>query len=80
MDKTTYSTYQNSIAPDWPMYVDADGQYGSAWETREFRYDQLTTEQWATVHELDGYDRFRYISAVLDNDAEEQAHILGGDN
>ena len=65
---------------DFPMYVDADGQYGSAWEILEFQYGQLTTEQWANVHVLDGYDRSSYIQAVLDNDTEEQARILGEDN
>jgi hypothetical protein len=27
------------------------------------------------VHVLDGYDRFRYISAVLDNDTDELAYF-----
>lgn len=66
---------ESTTPADWPMYVDADGQYGSAWETREFRYDQLTTEQWATVYELDGHDRFRYISAVLDGDTILLAYL-----
>ena len=65
---------------DWPMYIDADGNYGSAWETREFEHGQLTELQWEVVAELEGYDRFRYITAVLDNDTEEIANILGEDN
>jgi hypothetical protein len=69
----------SDISPDWPMYIDADGQYGSAWETREFEYGQLTEVQWRVVAELDGYDRFRYITAVLDNDPLEIANILGED-
>ena len=64
---------------DFPMYVDADGQYGSAWEIRQFEYGQLTTEQWANVHEMDGYFRFNYIVACIDGDTEEQARILGED-
>ena len=69
----------NSTPADWPMYVDADGNYGSAWETVEFEYGQLTELQWQVVAELDGYDRLRYIQAVLDNDPLEQAYILGED-
>ena len=61
------------------MYVDADGQYGSAWELVQFEHGQLTAEQWQTVEELDGYDRLRYIQAVIDNDPLEIAYILGED-
>ena len=64
-----------STPSDFPMYVDADGQYGSAWEIRQFEHGQLTEEQWATVALLDGHDRFRYISAVLDNDTDELAYF-----
>lgn len=75
MNKNSYTNFQSTTAPDWPMYVDADGQYGSAWETREFRHDALTAEQWDTAAELDGYERFRYISAVLDNDTILLAYL-----
>ena len=69
----------NETPADFPMYVDADGQYGSAWELIQFKYGDLTQEQWDNVAELDGYDRVRYIQAVLDNDPLEQAYILGED-
>lgn len=69
------STIKSTTPSDWPMYVDADGQYGSAWETRQFQYDALNDKQWEMVEVLDGYDRFRYISAVLDNDADELAYF-----
>ena len=68
-----------STPADFPMYIDADGQFGSAWELRQFEHGDLTEEQWATLAELDGYDRFRYVEAVLDNDPLEIAYILGED-
>ena len=68
-----------STPADWPMYVDADGQYGSADETREFRFDALSEEQWDLARALDGNDRFRYISAVLDYDLSELEFFEGED-
>lgn len=68
-----------STPADWPMYVDADGQYGSAEGIVLFDHGQLTAEQWEAVDQLDGFDRIRYIEAVLDNDPLEMAYILGED-
>jgi hypothetical protein len=57
-----------STPADFPMYVDADGQYGSAWEITEFEHGRLDEAQWDRVHELDSYDRLKYITAILDED------------
>ena len=69
----------NETPANFPMYVDADGQYGPAEDLIQFKYGDLTQEQWDNVAELDGYDRLRYVQAVLDNDPLEQAYILGED-
>ena len=61
------------------MYIDADGQYGSADEMIKFKHGQLTEEQWANLAGLDNYDRVHYVEAVLDNDPLAQAYILGED-
>jgi hypothetical protein len=61
------------------MFVDENGQYGSAADMILLEYGQLTEEQWEVVSELDGFDRFRYIQAVLDNDELEISYILGED-
>jgi hypothetical protein len=61
------------------MFVDENGQYGSAGDMILLEYGQLTELQWQVVSELDGFDRYRYIQAVLDNDPLEQAYILGED-
>jgi|TARA_B110000879_G_C10708698_1_gene332019 hypothetical protein len=50
------------------MYVDADGQYGSAWEMIQFEHGRLDEAQWDRIYELDGYDRLKYIKAILEED------------
>ena len=64
---------------NWPMFVNEDGQYGTAEELYTFEHGDLTELQWQVVSELDGIDRFNYIVACVDRDLDEQARILGED-
>lgn len=66
--------------PDnYPMFVTSEGLYGSAQELRQFSYGDLSQLQWEVAQELDGFDRYCYINAVIDGDDEEIARILGED-
>lgn len=64
---------------NYPMFVSIEGLYGTSAGLIQFSYGDLNEEQWEIAHELDGLDRHRYIQAVLDNDTEEIAQILGED-
>ena len=68
-----------STHPQWPMYANEDGEYGSAENLYTFEHGDLSDEQWNNVHQLDGIDRFDYIVACVDRDHETQARILGED-
>ena len=63
-----------------PMFVSVDGEYGSAVDLIQFTQGDLTDEEWDNVRALEGFERYRYIQALLDNEpAEVIAFILGED-
>lgn len=56
-------------------YCDQDGQYNWANDMLTFEEEQLTETQWERFRELDGHDRYQYLSAILSGDAQELAEL-----
>jgi hypothetical protein len=61
------------------MFMSIDGEYGDAEDLITFDPARLSDSQWETVEGLGGFDRYRYVQAILDDDTEEQARVLGED-
>jgi hypothetical protein len=50
-------------------WVTNDGEYNGSSVVLEFKFDQLTPQQWENLEEMADVDRYEYVSAVLaDND------------
>ena len=57
------------------FYCDQDGQYNWANDLLTFEESQLTETQWERFRELDGHDRYIYLAAILNGDADELAEL-----
>jgi hypothetical protein len=50
-------------------WVTNDGEYNGSSVVLEFKFDQLTPNQWNNLEEMADVDRYEYVSAILaDND------------
>lgn len=50
-------------------WVTNDGEYNGSSVILEFKFDQLTENQWHNLEEMSDVDRYEYVSAILaDND------------
>lgn len=65
------------VPSNYPMYIDIDGQYGSADDLYTFKHGELTLTQWENAETLDGPARYNYIVACVEGNEKEQANILG---
>ena len=48
-------------------WVTNDGEYNGSSVVLEFKFDQLTPNQWHNLEEMADVDRYEYVSAILAN-------------
>ena len=48
-------------------WVTNDGEYNGSSVVLEFKFDQLTENQWNNLEEMADVDRYEYVSAILAN-------------
>lgn len=48
-------------------WVTNDGEYNGSSVILEFKFDQLTPNQWHNLEEMSDVDRYEYVSAILAN-------------
>lgn len=48
-------------------WVTNDGEYNGSSVVLEFKFDQLTPNQWNNLEEMADVDRYEYVSAILAN-------------
>ena len=46
-------------------WVTNDGEYNGSSVILEFKFDQLTPNQWNNLEEMADVDRYEYVSAIL---------------
>ena len=46
-------------------WVTNDGEYSGSSVILEFKFDQLTPNQWSNLEEMADVDRYEYASAIL---------------